>query len=63
MLRHIHEQKGTTNPFLANFLADPWDTIFVFDEIDDVLVAWENLFNEVLRLHCPWRNKRVAIIN
>ena len=32
----------------------PWDTVFVFDEIDDMLESWENLFNEALDLHCPW---------
>ena len=37
----------------------PWDTVFVFDEIDDMLDSWESLFNSVLDEHCPWREKRV----
>jgi len=40
----------------------PWDTTFVFEEIDDILISWENLFNEALDLHCPWRNKRVVLV-
>ncbi|CAH3044952.1 unnamed protein product [Pocillopora meandrina] len=41
----------------------PWDTVFVFDEIDDMLESWENLFNNAVDQHCPWRNKRVALVN
>jgi len=40
----------------------PWDTTFVFEEIDDILISWDNLFNEALDLHCPWQNKRVALV-
>ena len=36
-----------------------WDTVFVFDEIDDMLDSWESLFNSVLDENCPWREKRV----
>ena len=37
-----------------------WDTVFVFDEVDDMLDSWESLFfNSVLDENCPWREKRV----
>ncbi|KAL9970767.1 hypothetical protein ACROYT_G023189 [Oculina patagonica] len=37
----------------------PWDAVFVFENIDDVVHAWEQTFNTVLESHCPWREKRV----
>ena len=41
----------------------PWDTVFVFDEIDDMLESWENLFTNAVDQHCPWWYKRVALVN
>ncbi|EDO29189.1 predicted protein [Nematostella vectensis] len=46
--------------FLSTLKTIPWDTAFLFDTIDDILGAWEQLFNGVLDNHCPWREKRVA---
>ena len=37
----------------------PWDTVFVFDEIDDMLDSWESLFNSVLDENCPWMTSSV----
>ena len=37
----------------------PWDTAFVFDDIDDIVHSWEVIFNSILDSHCPWRVKRV----
>ena len=37
----------------------PWDIVFVFEDIDDVVYAWEDTFNNILDVHCPWREKRV----
>ena len=34
-------------------------TTFVFDDVDDIVYAWENIFNTIVDLHCPWREKRV----
>lgn len=41
----------------------PWDSVFIFDETDDVLDSWEKLFIDGLEQHCPWRTKRVAWVN
>ena len=37
----------------------PWDRVFVFDEIDNMLDSWKSIFNSVLDENCPWREKRV----
>jgi len=36
-----------------------WDIAFVFDDIDDVIYAWEDTFNNILDVHYPWREKCV----
>ena len=35
------------------------NTVFVFDEIDDMLDSWQSIFNSVLDENWPWREKRV----
>ena len=38
----------------------PWDTAFVYEEIDDnILNGWEQIFNSVVDSYCPWREKRI----
>ena len=37
----------------------PWDAEFVFEDIDDVVHAWQDIFNNVLDSHCPWHERRV----
>lgn len=37
----------------------PWDTAFIFEDIDDILNALESMLNEVLDQHLPWKNRRV----
>ncbi|XP_015747956.1 PREDICTED: uncharacterized protein LOC107327726 [Acropora digitifera] len=39
----------------------PWDTAFVFDDIDDIVHSWEGIFNSILDSHCPWRVKRQLV--
>ena len=31
----------------------PLDTVFMLDDVDDMLESWESLFNSVLDEHCP----------
>ena len=42
---------------LATLKVIPWDTVFMFDEMDDMLGTCEQLFNKALDRHCPWRKK------
>ena len=37
----------------------PLDTVFMLNDVDDMLESWESLFNSVLDEHCPWREKGV----
>lgn len=56
-----HNVKGfDESRFLASLKENPWDTAFIFNSINDVLGAWEDLSNQVLVIHCPWREKRVS---
>ena len=45
--------------FLQSLLQAPWDTAFLFDDTDDVIYAWEQIFNSVLDSLCPWHEKRL----
>ena len=49
--------------FKSTLKETPWDSVFVFEDIDDILSAWESLFNDALDLNCPWRTKRVKQVN
>ena len=44
------------NRFKESLERAPWDTAFVFDDVDDIVYAWENIVD----LHCPWREKRAS---
>lgn len=47
----------------ANFADDlqtvPWDTIKLFDDTDDILEAWSDLFLQVVDKHVPIKQHRV----
>ena len=47
---------------LNDLHCSPWDSAFVFDDLDDVLDALELLLNEVARRHIPQKQKRVKKI-
>ena len=49
--------------FQSNLRQAPWDTVFLFDDIDDILYNWESLFNSVIDPLCLWRVKRVTKAN
>lgn len=38
----------------------PWDAPFVFHDTDNVVDAWESLYNEAIDKHAPWRQKGIA---
>ena len=49
--------------FKQTLMQTPWDSVFIFDETDDVLDSWEKLSIDRLEQHCPWRTKHVAWVN
>ena len=52
-------QRFNQEQFVEALRQAPWDTAFVFEEIDDVLNGWEQIFNSVVGSFCPWREKRI----
>ena len=45
--------------FLADLATIPWDTAFIFDDIDDVWAHWSTLFNVIIEKQAPVIKKRV----
>ena len=45
--------------FLKTLEEIPWDTAFLFDEVDDIVNAWYCLFNEAINANVPLKQKRV----
>jgi len=62
-IRYRNMKRFDEEQFKLTLEHTPWDTVFVFDEIDNMLESWENLFNNTVDQHCLWRNKRVALVN
>ena len=54
-MRNLNEEQ-----FKASLKQVPWDTVFTFDDVDDMVETWESFFNQVLDLQCPWSEKRVS---
>ena len=40
--------------FLADLVTTPWDTAFIFDDIDDLWAHWSKLFNVTVEKHAPF---------
>ena len=47
---------------LEDLRNSPWDSAFVFDEIDDICDALDLILNEALKSHIPSKQKRVKKI-
>ena len=58
-IKYRNMKNFNANNFITTSKEVPWDTVFLFDDIDDMLESWESLFNSALDSHCPWRDKRV----
>ena len=48
------------NAFKATLRNSPWDTAFIFDDIDDCLSAWESIFGQAVDSHAPLKQKRIT---
>ena len=56
------------NAFLNDLSITPWDSAFVFDDINDVWAHWSSLYNETIEKHAPkirkaFRPKQLPWIN
>lgn len=47
--------------FLQTLERVPWETAFIFKDIDDAVRAWEHVSNSVLDAHFPWHVKCVEL--
>ena len=45
-MKHFKEEE-----FKQSLQQAPWETAFVFDNVDDIVYAWEEIFNEILLMH------------
>lgn len=45
--------------FLADLATTPWDTTFVYDDIDDIWAHWSKLYNDTIKNHAPTIKKIV----
>jgi hypothetical protein len=53
-LKNLNEQA-----FRESLLSAPWDCAFIFEDHDDIVHAWYNIFNGIVDQHAPLRQKRV----
>lgn len=53
-------KKLNENEFRTSLADSPWDAAFIFEDIDDCLHAWENIFLDVVNSHVPIKEKRVS---
>ena len=59
-IKYRYMKNFNAEQFKATIKETPLDSVFIFDDIEDMLSLWELLFNTALDLNCPWRVKRVA---
>ena len=45
--------------FVSSLHEAPWDCAFVFEDTNDVVDAWYNVFNDIIDEHLPLKQKRV----
>ncbi|XP_068697070.1 uncharacterized protein [Montipora foliosa] len=45
--------------FLQDLRNVPWDTAYIYDNVDDLWDHWVTLFNEILDNHAPIKKKRI----
>ena len=59
-IKHRYMKNFYAEQFKSTLKETPWDSVFIFDDIDDMPSSWELLFKTALDSNCPWRVKRVA---
>ena len=54
-LNYLNQEK-----FIKALYEIPWDTIFVFNEVDDIVHGWYSLLNEAIDANAPIKRKRIT---
>ena len=52
-------KKMDKEAFIRDLNDAPWDAAFVFDDVDDIVDAWYDIFNTILDKHAPVITKRI----
>ena len=58
-IKYLDFKNLNTEALLNDLRNSPWDSAFVFDDVDDTLDAFELLLNQALKEHIPFKQKRV----
>ena len=45
--------------FLQDLNSVPWDSAFIYEDIDDIRAHWYKLFTEVIDRHAPLKRKLI----
>lgn len=48
-----------TGKFISALKNAPWDCAFLFEDIDEVLDTWYDIFNSIIDEYLPLQQKRV----
>ena len=54
-------QQFNDDDFQADLAAIPWDSTFVYDDIDDIWNHWSKLYKDTIDKHAPILKKRVRV--
>ena len=57
-MKNFDEEK-----FRSSLQNVPWNTSFIFDDIEDIVIMWYSLFNNILDQHAPLISKRIKKVN
>lgn len=58
-INYLDFKNLNTEAMLSDLKDSPWDSAFVFDDVDDTLDALELILSEVVKKHIPKKQKRV----
>ena len=47
------------NKFIDDLKSTPWDIVKIFDDVNDIVETWSNLFSDIVDKHLPLRKHRV----
>ena len=50
------------NKFIDDLKSTPWDTVKIFDDVNDFVETWSSLFSDIVDKHLPLR-KHVSSVN
>ena len=62
-IKHVLECRNLKKMDKEAYVRDlgdaPWDAAFVFDDVDEIIDAWYDIFNDILDKHAPVKTMRI----